>query len=212
MPGGLWADALGSRQILSYIVTAQPDLRELRVNLDWLSPNGAGLLRLVNPIVSQALDQDIKVEVLSACYWPSLLDGSFDGSLGAPEQDDLIDLWKQPSETDYAIFSREAQRDVFEISDSSDPLDIWWKLETSAPGKLSHDLKALEDSLFKMEIYRVWLKEHFEVWRWRQANRRLINSFEDMDRDIQAAKEECLPDRVKYYLRLLKLRRPGVGG
>lgn len=215
-PSAMWTEALGSRQVLSHVLTALPNLRELRIDLDCSAGNEAGLLRLINPAVRRALDKDIKVKMVNS-WWMTVKENSPDGSLEVQEQEDLIHYWKQPSDSDYALFRREAQRDVLQISESSDPLDTWWKLKTMAAGKFRHDMTDNDFDIWsnfphKMAIYRVWLKEHFEVWKWRQANCRLIESFEDMHREIQGVQAETLPDRTRYYIRLLKLMHPGVRG
>lgn len=193
---------------------ALPNLREFRINLDWGRWTEPGLLRLINPIVRQALDRGIKVSVPSKYITRSVPEDE-EEIVDTSRQEDLICYWDAPSDSDREIFRTITNREAIRISDDADPLEVWWKLHNMPPGVQQHTDGHPEDSEFTLQrrdpVYRVWLNEHFEVWRWRRENRGLIDSLETMKDEIQAASGESLARRVKHYLPLLRLMHPAIG-
>jgi hypothetical protein len=206
-----WSHMVCRRKVLEHIVTALHNLRELRIDLGWANVTQPGLLRLINPVVRQALTHGVKVKILKYVNTKVVdADGNETYEAG---QEDLISLFEQPSDLDYDTFRKVADRYAFQISETADPLDVWWKMQEMPMGLFRHDGSQVHEVGYAKRVrdpvYRVWLQEHFDIWRWRQANRRLIESFEAMQKEIQLASKESLPDRKRYYLKLLALMNPG---
>ena len=201
-------DLSDERVVLQHIVNRLTNLRELLIDLEEPNSFESGMLRLINPMVRHALDKGIETQVMArvrVCGSPDIL-----------KEINIISYFAPPSDTDLSVFEKEGQRKSFRIEDDArDPLEVWWKLQDILQGASTWQIgrvNYLSEQNISEPCYRVWLNEHFEYWELRQAHRQLINSFEGMKAEINAAKPESLSHRLRYYVRLLTLMHPTIDG
>jgi hypothetical protein len=169
-------------------------LHELQILAHADSDQRDQLLRLINPFIRQIKAAGVKVTV-SVVYEEWGVE---------PETKDITSSFDEPSDEDFAKYYAVTNRPpVFKYYEHADPLDAWW----SWSKEVDKDFSVTPADT--VEYRRVWLSEHYEVYKYYQKNRRLTDEFSGMKAEIQWLAGEALAIRRKYYGKLLELVTAG---
>jgi hypothetical protein len=198
------------REHLQYFLDFE-GLQEFIIVISVCNGNFDSILRLINPLIRQLKQRHVKVKVINnVCQTQQ----------GLPDQKDVEQdvscFFDNPSPEDYARFHQMHPAPIFTFDEKADPLEVWWIwtktkdwelvgsiYETGFPQDL--DNPPAVAPLPEIGIIRVWLHEGYEVFKFYQKHRAVVDKLNEMWDELRSFDTEEVVMRKRYYGRMMDL-------
>jgi hypothetical protein len=172
------------------------------------------ICRLINPFVRQLKDRRVRIKVINR---PAAWHDSY------PEmkvvEEDVSCFFDTPSPEDYRMFQQKHPAPIFTFDEKVDPLDAWWTWTESKDWEIvgsiyetgfpqDFDNTNALPPLPQAGLIRVWLHEGYEVFKFYQKHRIVVDKLYEMWDELKSFDAEEVAMRKRYYGRMMDLMAP----
>lgn len=195
------------REHLEYFLNLD-GLKEFTIVITVSHGDVDSMCRLINPSVRRMKDRHVKVKVINRI-------AEWENTHLAFSEQDISCFFDAPSTGEYTLFKEQHPASLFVYDSTADPMEVWWiwirDNDWDVVGSFYDTSLAplgrgpILPQSTQARLFRVWLHEAYEVFKFYQEHRIVVDKLNEMWEELRSFDAEEVVLRRRYYGRMMEL-------